>query len=67
MPSFDHDGVQIAFLDAGEGEPIVLVHGFGSNKEVNWVCRADQIRPASACRLPARLAPAARGRGARRN
>jgi pimeloyl-ACP methyl ester carboxylesterase len=29
--------VEIAFLDQGEGEPIVLVHGFGSNKEVNWV------------------------------
>ncbi len=34
---FDHDGVEIAFLDEGEGEPIVLVHGFASNAEVNWV------------------------------
>lgn len=37
MPSFIHDGVEIAFLDEGEGEPIMLVHGFASNKEVNWV------------------------------
>jgi pimeloyl-ACP methyl ester carboxylesterase len=37
MPSFRHDDVEIAFLDEGEGEPIVLVHGFASNKEVNWV------------------------------
>src|ERR1700688_2786764 len=37
MPSFAHDGVEIAFLDQGCGEPIVLVHGFASNKEVNWV------------------------------
>ena len=37
MPSFHHDDVEIAYLDEGEGEPIVLVHGFASNKEVNWV------------------------------
>jgi pimeloyl-ACP methyl ester carboxylesterase len=37
MPSFNNNGVEIAFLDEGEGEPIVLVHGFASNKEVNWV------------------------------
>ena len=37
MPSFQHGTVEIAFLDEGVGEPIVLVHGFASNKEVNWV------------------------------
>ena len=37
MPRFSHDGIEIAFLDDGEGEPVVLVHGFASNKEVNWV------------------------------
>ena len=37
MPQFTHDGVEIAFLDEGTGEPVVLVHGFASNKEVNWV------------------------------
>jgi pimeloyl-ACP methyl ester carboxylesterase len=37
MPQFNNDGVTIDFLDQGEGAPIVLVHGFASNKEVNWV------------------------------
>jgi pimeloyl-ACP methyl ester carboxylesterase len=37
MPQFTHDGVEIAFLDEGKGDPIVLVHGFASTKEVNWV------------------------------
>ena len=37
MPSFSHGAVEIAFLDEGQGEPILLVHGFASTKEVNWV------------------------------
>lgn len=37
MPSFQHDNLEIAYLAEGEGEPIVLVHGFASNKEINWV------------------------------
>ncbi len=37
MPSFKNGNVEIAYLDEGTGEPIVLVHGFASNKEVNWV------------------------------
>src|SRR5215813_732297 len=37
MQRFQHEGVEIAFLDQGEGDPIVLVHGFASTAEVNWV------------------------------
>lgn len=37
MPSFHHGDVEIAYLDEGEGDPIVLVHGFASTKDVNWV------------------------------
>jgi len=37
MPAFQNGSVAIAFLDEGQGEPIVLVHGFASSKEVNWV------------------------------
>lgn len=36
METFDSDGVEIAYLDAGEGPPTLLIHGFGSNSNVNW-------------------------------
>ncbi|WP_321502763.1 alpha/beta hydrolase [Breoghania sp.] len=36
MPVFNSDGIDIAYLDEGEGEPIFLIHGFASNKSVNW-------------------------------
>jgi len=35
--TFRHDGFDLAFLDEGKGDPVVLVHGFASTKEVNWV------------------------------
>jgi pimeloyl-ACP methyl ester carboxylesterase len=34
---FSHNGKQIAFIDEGDGEPIVLVHGFASNFVTNWI------------------------------
>jgi len=34
---FNAGAVELAYIDEGDGEPIVLVHGFASNKEVNWV------------------------------
>jgi len=37
MPSFLNGAVEIAYLDEGEGDPILLVHGFASTKNVNWV------------------------------
>jgi pimeloyl-ACP methyl ester carboxylesterase len=41
MDSFSSAGVRIAYLDVapatGQGEPIVLVHGFASTHAVNWV------------------------------
>jgi pimeloyl-ACP methyl ester carboxylesterase len=37
MPSFKNGSVEIAYLDEGEGDPIVLIHGFASSKNVNWI------------------------------
>lgn len=37
MPSFKNGSVEIAYIDEGAGDPIVLVHGFASSKDVNWV------------------------------
>jgi pimeloyl-ACP methyl ester carboxylesterase len=37
MPSFKHGNVELVYLDEGAGDPIVLVHGFASNRQVNWV------------------------------
>ncbi len=37
MQEFSSDGVRIAYIDIGEGEPILLLHGFASNHSINWV------------------------------
>ncbi len=36
MHKFNSDGVEIAFEEAGAGEPILLIHGFASSAHVNW-------------------------------
>src|SRR3981081_3214545 len=37
MASFPNRAVEIASLGGGGGDPILLVHGFASTKNVNWV------------------------------
>lgn len=39
MPSFLNDNLRLAYFDEGEpaGEPVLLIHGFASNKTINWV------------------------------
>ena len=37
MPEFDSDGVRIAYIDEGAGEPTLLIHGFASNVAANWM------------------------------
>jgi pimeloyl-ACP methyl ester carboxylesterase len=37
MPHFESAGLRLAYLDEGRGEPVLLIHGFASNKQVNWV------------------------------
>jgi pimeloyl-ACP methyl ester carboxylesterase len=34
--TFDSDGVKIAYIVAGEGTPVVLIHGLYSSAEMNW-------------------------------
>lgn len=37
VPSFLSDSISIAYDVHGEGQPILLIHGFGSSGKVNWV------------------------------
>jgi len=36
MSTFKSDGVDIAYIDEGAGDPVLLIHGFASNVRVNW-------------------------------
>lgn len=37
MEVFSHEGFDLAYVDEGEGDPVLLLHGFGSSLTVNWV------------------------------
>jgi pimeloyl-ACP methyl ester carboxylesterase len=36
MQKFNSSGVEIAYDVAGEGPPVLLVHGYASNSRINW-------------------------------
>ncbi len=36
MNVFSSDGVEIAYVTEGDGDPILLIHGFASNIKANW-------------------------------
>ena len=36
MKHFSHDGFDLAYMDRGQGDPVLLIHGFASNARVNW-------------------------------
>lgn len=37
MPSFLSDNIEIAYEVHGSGDPLLLIHGFGSSGKVNWI------------------------------
>ncbi|NQX79115.1 MAG: alpha/beta hydrolase [Hyphomicrobiaceae bacterium] len=37
VQTFDSDGAIIAYTDQGDGDPILLLHGFASNITTNWI------------------------------
>jgi pimeloyl-ACP methyl ester carboxylesterase len=55
------DGLDIAYLDVGEGAPVVLLHGFAADHYSNWVATAVVDDLVAAGRRV--VAPDARGHG----
>lgn len=37
MPTFLSDGITLAYETFGEGPPLLLIHGFASSIQINWV------------------------------
>jgi pimeloyl-ACP methyl ester carboxylesterase len=56
------DDLDLAFLDTGEGEPVILLHGFAADHFSNWVATGVVDDLVGAGRRV--LAPDARGHGA---
>jgi len=36
MQTFSSSGVEIAYFDTGEGDPVLCIHGFASTAHINW-------------------------------
>lgn len=37
MQTFNSDRVRLAYIDEGQGEPVLLIHGFASSVRHNWI------------------------------
>ncbi|WP_157015344.1 alpha/beta fold hydrolase [Mesorhizobium xinjiangense] len=37
MKQFRHDAFDIAYIDEGKGDPVLLIHGFASSISANWI------------------------------
>ena len=37
MPTFQSDGLTLAYESAGDGPPVLCIHGFASSGKVNWI------------------------------
>lgn len=37
MPNFQSDGLTLAYETAGNGPPVLCIHGFASSGQVNWI------------------------------
>jgi len=35
--TFDSEDVEIAYIDEGDGDPVLLIHGFACNFQMNWI------------------------------
>ncbi|WP_354066407.1 alpha/beta hydrolase [Devosia sp. 2618] len=37
LPKFESDGLTLAYESAGDGPPVLCIHGFASSGKVNWI------------------------------
>lgn len=58
--TFDSDGVQIKYVTDGQGEPVILIHGFVANAQLNWIAPGVFGKLAQSYRV---IAPDLRGHG----
>ena len=61
MYTFESKGFEIAFDDDGEGDPIILLHGFAADRRTNWKLTGwSKLLQKAGFRV---IAPDARGHG----
>jgi len=44
MPFFEHDGLRLQYFEAGEGPPVLLIHGWGGRARRQWHATVSDLR-----------------------